>query len=52
MRALNIEDYGKIGEAIHGGAKEMRGGRRFAVLDGGYHPDLVWCVKSFVVGVG
>lgn len=47
---LKIEDYRKIGKAVREGAEEMCGGRRFAVLEGGYHPDLVWCVKSFVEG--
>ena len=44
---LKIEDYKKIGEAIQKGAEERCGGRRFAVLEGGYHPDLRWCVKGF-----
>ena len=48
---LKIEDYRKIGKAIREGA-ERCGGRRFAVLEGGYHPDLRWCVKSFVEGFG
>ncbi|MDD4160954.1 MAG: histone deacetylase family protein [Methanothrix sp.] len=47
---LKIEDYRKIGEAIREGAEEICGGRRFAVLEGGYHPDLRWCVKSFIEG--
>ncbi|TFH52613.1 MAG: histone deacetylase family protein [Methanothrix sp.] len=46
---LKIEDYGKIGKAIREGSEKCRG-RRFAVLEGGYHPDLKWCVKSFVEG--
>jgi acetoin utilization deacetylase AcuC-like enzyme len=48
-RLLKIEDYRKIGKAIREGA-EACGGRRFAVLEGGYHPDLQWCIKSFVEG--
>ena len=48
---LKREDYRKIGKAIRVGA-ERCGGRRFAVLEGGYHPDLRWCVKSFVEGFG
>ena len=47
---LKIEDYRKIGKAVREGAEERCGGRRFAVLEGGYHPDLKWCVKSFVEG--
>ncbi len=49
---LKIEDYEKIGKAIRKGAEEMCGGRRFAVLEGGYHPDLRFCAKSFVEGFG
>lgn len=49
---LKIEDYEKIGKAIREGAEEKCGGQRFAVLEGGYHPDLMWCVKSFVEGFG
>lgn len=46
---LRIEDYRKIGRLIREGS-EGCGGRRFAVLEGGYHPDLRHCVKSFVDG--
>lgn len=46
---LKLEDYRKIGKAIRQGA-ERCGGRRFAVLEGGYHPHLKWCVKSFLEG--
>ena len=28
----------------------MCDGHRFAVLEGGYHPDLKWCIKSFLEG--
>ena len=48
-KLLKIEDYRKIGRAIREGA-ERCGGHRFAVLEGGYHPDLKWCIKSFVEG--
>jgi acetoin utilization deacetylase AcuC-like enzyme len=48
-RLLKREDYLKIGKAIREGA-ERCGGRRFAVLEGGYHPDLKWCIKSFIEG--
>jgi acetoin utilization deacetylase AcuC-like enzyme len=50
-RLLKMEDYRKIGEAIRVGA-ERCGGHRFAVLEGGYHPDLKWCIESFVEGFG
>jgi len=46
---LNVEDYGKIGRSIRDGS-EICGGRRFALLEGGYHPDLKWCIKSFLEG--
>ncbi|MBN1235228.1 MAG: histone deacetylase family protein [Methanotrichaceae archaeon] len=46
---LKREDYRKIGKAIREGAEKC-GGRRFAVLEGGYHPDLKWCIKSFIEG--
>jgi len=46
---LKIEDYRKIGKAIREG-EEKYGGRRFAVLEGGYHPDLRYCIKSFIEG--
>ena len=39
-----------IGKAIREGA-EKRGGHRFAVLEGGYHPDLKWCIKSLLKGL-
>lgn len=46
---LKMEDYELIGRAIARGS-ESCGGRRFAILEGGYHQDLRWCVKSFVEG--
>ncbi|MFZ2472388.1 MAG: histone deacetylase family protein [Methanothrix sp.] len=48
-KLLKIEDFRKIGKAIRVGAK-MCSGHRFAVLEGGYHPDLKWCIKSFIEG--
>jgi acetoin utilization deacetylase AcuC-like enzyme len=48
-KLLKKEDYWKIGKAIREGSK-MCGGHRFAVLEGGYHPDLKWCIKSFIEG--
>ncbi|HNX09901.1 MAG TPA: histone deacetylase family protein [Methanothrix sp.] len=49
---LKIEDYRTIGEAIRKGAEGACCGRRFAVLEGGYHQDLPQCVKGFVEGFG
>lgn len=48
-RLLKREDYGKIGKAVRTGS-ERCGGRRFAVLEGGYHPDLRYCINSFLEG--
>lgn len=47
---LAIEDYREIGRIIKDGAEKKCRGRRFAILEGGYHPDLKHCVKSFVAG--
>ncbi len=46
---LKKEDYRKIGKTIRVGAERCEG-HRFAVLEGGYHPDLKWCIKSFIEG--
>jgi hypothetical protein len=47
---LKREDYREIGKAIREGSEEECMGRRFALLEGGYHPDLGWCIKSFIEG--
>jgi acetoin utilization deacetylase AcuC-like enzyme len=49
---LKLEDYREIGRSIRDGAEQRCGGRRFAVLEGGYHPDLRRCMRSFVEGFG
>jgi acetoin utilization deacetylase AcuC-like enzyme len=46
---LRLEDYLEIGRIIREGSKKC-GGRRFAILEGGYHPDLKYCIKSFIKG--
>jgi len=46
---LRIEDYREIGRIIREGSEKC-GGCRFAMLEGGYHPDLRYCVRSFVDG--
>ena len=46
---LRTEDYEEIGRVIRKGA-ETCDGRRFAVLEGGYHPDLKYIIKSFIRG--
>ena len=48
-KLLKMEDYQKIGKAIREGS-ERCGGQRFAVLEGGYHPHLRYCIKSFIEG--
>lgn len=47
---LDLADYREIGRVMKEGAEERCRGRRFAVLEGGYHQDLRLCVKSFVRG--
>jgi len=47
---LAIEDYWEIGRIVKEGSEKKGTGRRFAILEGGYHPDLGLCVKSFVEG--
>jgi len=48
---LWIEDYKKIGEIIKGISKSCTG-KRFALLEGGYHLDLGRCILSFLEGFG
>jgi acetoin utilization deacetylase AcuC-like enzyme len=48
---LRLEDYREIGRLIRKGSEKCQG-RRFAILEGGYHTDLRLCVKSFVEGFG
>lgn len=47
---LDLSDYEEIGRILKEGAEERCSGRRFAVLEGGYHQDLRLCVKGFVRG--
>ena len=47
---LSLSDYNKIGRVLREGAEKKCAGRRFAVLEGGYHPDLPLCIRSFVGG--
>ncbi len=44
---LTNEEYGEIGRVI-AEASERCDGRRFAVLEGGYHPNLKYNIKSFI----
>jgi acetoin utilization deacetylase AcuC-like enzyme len=46
---LRTEEYEEIGRIIRKGA-EACGGRCFAVLEGGYHPDLRYIIESFIGG--
>lgn len=48
-RLLRTEDYQEIGRIIREGSMVF-GGRRFAVLEGGYHPDLRYNIMSFING--
>jgi acetoin utilization deacetylase AcuC-like enzyme len=48
---LGFDDYQKIGEIIKEGSKRCAN-RRFALLEGGYHPDLRYCILSFLNGFG
>jgi len=46
---LEIKDYELIGRIIAEGSEKCQG-KRFAVLEGGYHSDLKFNVKSFIKG--
>jgi acetoin utilization deacetylase AcuC-like enzyme len=46
---LKKEDYEKIGRVIKRGSEGCQG-RRFAVLEGGYHPHLKYNIYSFIKG--
>jgi acetoin utilization deacetylase AcuC-like enzyme len=48
-RLLSTEDFKKIGTIIRKGSEKCAG-RRFALLEGGYHPDLRYNIKSFCEG--
>ncbi|MGA9097833.1 MAG: histone deacetylase family protein [Methanotrichaceae archaeon] len=46
---LTTEDYKRIGHVIREGSMRCQG-KRLAVLEGGYHPDLRYNIKSFIEG--
>jgi acetoin utilization deacetylase AcuC-like enzyme len=49
---LRTEDFGRIGEMVRDFSVEKCGGRRFAILEGGYYlPDLGKNVRAFVDGM-
>jgi acetoin utilization deacetylase AcuC-like enzyme len=48
---LGFDDYQKIGETIKEGSKRCAY-QRFALLEGGYHPDLRLCILNFLKGFG
>lgn len=48
-KLLKLEDYECIGRAIKEGSKRCDW-KRFAVLEGGYHPNLKNCIKRFIKG--
>ncbi len=47
---LETKDYEIIGRIIAEGSEKCQG-KRFAVLEGGYHPDLKFNIKSFIKGL-
>ncbi len=47
---LKRDDYRKIASMIRDASEDKCDGRRFAVLEGGYHEDLRYNIKSFVLG--
>lgn len=49
-RLLTNEEFRKIGQAIKEASAEKCEGRRFAILEGGYHPDLKYNIRSFISG--
>lgn len=51
-RLLSNDDFYKIGAAIKDASMDKCRGRRFAILEGGYHPDLCYNVRSFIEGFG
>ena len=51
-RLLTNDDFRQIGKSIKDASEKRCQGRRFAVLEGGYHPDLRYNVKSFLEGFG
>ncbi len=51
-RLLTNDDFRRIGRAIKEATEERCEGKRFAILEGGYHPDLKYNIKSFVEGFG
>ena len=48
-KLLDTEDYEIIGNIIAKGSEKCQG-KRFAVLEGGYHADLKCNIKSFIKG--
>ncbi len=48
---LDIDDFCEIGGLVRDAAERFCRGRRFAVLEGGYHEDLRLCVEAFVDGM-
>jgi len=48
-KLLSAEDYREIGNIIREGAEKCSG-RRFAVLEGGYHADMRDTIKRFIKG--
>ncbi|HOT06825.1 MAG: Histone deacetylase domain protein [Methanosaeta sp. PtaB.Bin039] len=47
---LTLSDFRELGRITKEAAQKSCDGRRFAVLEGGYHPDLKYCIASFLDG--
>jgi acetoin utilization deacetylase AcuC-like enzyme len=47
---LTNDDFFKIGRIIRNSAEKYCEGRRFSILEGGYHSDLRYNIKSFIKG--
>lgn len=47
---LSTRDFNDIGKMVRDASEQRCGGRRFAVLEGGYHEHLRHNIKSFIVG--
>jgi acetoin utilization deacetylase AcuC-like enzyme len=48
-KLLHAEDYERIGQVVKKSSKSCKG-KRFAILEGGYHQDLRYNIKRFVDG--
>lgn len=49
-KMLTNEDFFRVGRVIREGSEDGCDGKRFAVLEGGYHSNLRYNIKSFIDG--